>query len=297
MIPVGLGKKGMSAGNVYSQGWSLDDVRWDLFDASKVEPWMLTAVKAAALVEFNAPDYVSYLKRVFQDPVTQASIEEWGVEETQHGRALGRWAEMADPTFKLADTFARFREGYQPAQFQSDDTTSIRGSKRGEMISRCVVESGTSSYYSAIRDATDEPVLKEIAGRIAADEYRHYKLFFETLNAQAEPDLPFWRKLIVAVGRVSESDDDELAFAYYCAAIPKERESVQPYIRAQCAKASYSTILRIYRRRHVQKLAQMVSKAIGADPQGRMTNLAGALLWRMLRVRAGLSGVGAEAPA
>ena len=60
--------------------------------------------------------------------------------------------------------------------------SSIRGSKRGEMIARCVVESGTSSYYSAIRDATDEPVLKEIAGRIAADEYRHYKLFYETLQ-------------------------------------------------------------------------------------------------------------------
>ena len=70
------------------------------------------------------------------------------------------------------------------------------------MIARCVVESGTSSYYTAIRDATEEPVLKEIAGRIAADEYRHYKLFYETLNKQAEPELPFWKKLWVAVGRV-----------------------------------------------------------------------------------------------
>ncbi len=39
----------------------------------------------------------------------------------------------------------------------------------------------------------------------------------------------------------------------------------------------------------------MVSKAVGADPQGRMTRLAGTLLWRMLRVRAGLNGVAAEA--
>src|SRR5262249_59227737 len=124
---------------------------------------------------------------------------------------------MDAPGFGLAATCARSREGYGPAHFESDDATSIRGSKRGEMISRCVVESGTSSYYSAIRDATDEPVLKEIAGRIAADEYRHYKLFFETLNMQAEPDLPFWRKLIVAVGRVNESHDDELALAHYCA--------------------------------------------------------------------------------
>ena len=107
----------MTQGTVYREGWTLDDVQWSRFDASKVEPWMITAIKAAALVEFNAPDYVSYLKRVFPDAPTQAAIEEWGKEESQHGRALGRWAEMADPTFDLKDTFARFRAGYQPPHF------------------------------------------------------------------------------------------------------------------------------------------------------------------------------------
>ena len=289
----------MTDGTVFRQGWMLDDVQWDRFDASRVEPWMVTAIKAAALVEFNAPDYVSYLKRVFSDAQTQASIEQWGKEESQHGRALGRWAEMADPTFDLQETFARFRAGYQPSHFAEDstDATSIRGSKRGEMISRCVVESGTSSYYSAIRDMTEEPVLKEIAGRIAADEYRHYKLFFEILNLQREPDLPFWRKLIVAIGRINESDDDELSYAYYCAAVPKNAEAATPYARAHYAKESYKTILRIYRRHHVQRLTQMVSKAVGSDPQGRLTRAAGGLLWRMLRVRAGLAGVAAETAA
>ena len=101
----------------------------------------------------------------------------------------------------------------------------MRGSKRGEMIARCVVELGTSSFYSAIRDATAEPVLKEVAGRIAADEFRHYRLFYDILQGDTEPDLPRWRKLWVAVTRVRESDDDELACAYYCANVPAERES------------------------------------------------------------------------
>lgn len=287
----------MADGTVFREGWTLDDIRWSRFDASKVEPWMVTAIKAAALVEFNAPDYVAYLKRIFPDAETQGRIEQWGKEESQHGRALGRWAEMADPSFSLADTFARFRAGYRPPHFAGDDATSVRGSRRGEMIARCVVESGTSSYYSAIRDATEEPVLKEIAGRIAADEYRHYKLFYETLHAQDEPDLPFWKKLIVAAGRINESDDDELAFAYYCAFVPRDREAAAPYDRPHYAKASYKTILRIYRRHHLQKLTQMVAKAVGADPRGRMTRVAGTLMWRMLRVRAGLAGVKAEAAA
>src|SRR6202012_1713504 len=100
----------------------------------------------------------------------------------------------------------------------------VRGSRRGEMIARCVVESGTSSYYSAIRDATDEPVLKEIAGRISADEYRHYKLFYDVLNKQDEPEMSFPKRLWVAIGRVTESNDDELAYAYYAANVPKDQE-------------------------------------------------------------------------
>jgi len=279
----------MTDGTVYKQGWTLDDVQWSKFDRSKAEPWLIAAIKAAALVEFNAPDYVSYLKRVFKDagPVTLDAIEQWGCEESQHGRALGRWAEMADPTFNLDEAFARFRAGYQPPHFAESETTSIRGSRRGEMIARCVVESGTSSYYTAIRDATQEPVLKEIAGRIAADEFRHYKLFYETLNEQDEPDLPFWKKLMVAVGRITESDDDELAYAYYCANVAAADTTKQPYERKRYSQATTATTTRIYRRPHINKLVQMVAKVVGAEPHGRLSKLGSALLWRLLRLRSG----------
>src|SRR5476651_2461780 len=277
----------MTDAAIYSQGWQLDAVQWAAFDRSKVEPWMIAAIKAASLVELNAPDYVAYLKRVFADagPATIAAIEQWGCEESQHGRALGRWAEMADPAFKLQEAFARFRAGYKPPHFAGPEGTSVRGSRRGEMIARCVVESGTSSYYTAIRDATEEPVLKEIAGRIAADEYRHYKLFYDTLNAQAEPDISFWKKLWIALGRVRESDDDELAYSYYCANVPPEKEAITPYKRRKYSRLASQTSMTIYHRHHVQKLVQMVVKVLGANPHGWLANLAGALLWRRLSAR------------
>jgi hypothetical protein len=162
----------------------------------------------------------------------------------------------------------------------------VRGSRRGEMIARCVVESGTSSFYSAIRDATDEPVLKEIAGRIAADEFRHYKLFYETLQAQDEPGLSWWKRLSVAVGRVNESSDDELAYAYYCANVPAADEARIPYDRRRYAGAYNATAMRLYRRHHIGKLVQMVAKAIGANPQGWMARMASAVLWNVLRFKA-----------
>ncbi|HVV26660.1 MAG TPA: ferritin-like domain-containing protein [Rhizomicrobium sp.] len=277
----------MAVAPVYKQGWTMEDVHWSLFDSTKVEPNLLAAVKAAALVEYNAPDYVTYLKRVFRNsgPKTLDAIEQWGHEESQHGRALGRWAEMADPTFKLEEAFARFRKGYTPPHFANDDAVSVRGSRRGEMIARCVVESGTSSYYSAIRDAAEEPVLQEVAGRIAADEYRHYKLFYDTLNAQSEPDMSIWKKLWIAVGRVRESDDDELAYAYYCANVPAEEEAAKPYVRSKYSRLSTAASMTIYRRHHIQKLVQMVVKVCGVNPHGWLANMAGAMLWRRLQSR------------
>ena len=133
----------MTDGAIYKQGWRLDEVHWAAFDRSKVEPWMAAAIKSAALVELNAPDYVAYLKRVFDgaDASTISAIERWGCEESQHGLALGRWAEMADPSFSLEEAFARFHAGYRPSHFVTTGTKSVRGSRRGEMIARCVVES------------------------------------------------------------------------------------------------------------------------------------------------------------
>lgn len=272
------------AGHVYKQGWTPEDVAWEKFDASKTEGWLVDAIKSAALVEYNAPDYVGYLKRVFPDPAFHPVLEQWGREESQHGIVLGRWAEMADPAFKLEEAFVRFRAGYRPAHFDQGDA-SVRGSRRGEMIARCVVESGTSSYYTAIKEAAKEPVLQEIAGRIAADEYRHYRLFYETAKTQGS-DLPFLKKIAIAAGRMIESDDDEIAFSHYCAVVPASQTASRPYDRKTYSKRLFALTVRIYRRHHITKLAQMIALAIGADPQGILVKLSGMLVWRMLRLRA-----------
>jgi hypothetical protein len=285
----------MTDGVVYEAGWTLDDVDWSRFDASKIKPAMLAAVKAASLVEYNAPDYVTYLKRVYRGApeATIRNIEHWGEEEIQHGLALARWAELADPSFDFARAFARFRTLYRAAHFTGSGG-SVRGSRRGEMIARCVVESGTSSLYSAIRDASEEPVLKEVAGRIAADEFRHYRLFYDILQGETEPDLPLWRKLWVAVTRVNESDDDELACAYYCANVPSEELGAKPYRRRVYAKAYQEKIMAFYRRHHIDRLVKMVAKPAGLNPSGRISRVASAVLWRLLRMRGGAAESGLE---
>lgn len=261
--------------------WTLDDIKWADFDASKVDVEILRAVKAAAMVEYNSPDYVTYLCNVFAGkPKVQALIRKWGAEEAQHGLALARWAELADPAFSFKTAFKRFQDGYA---IPKDVETSVRGSRAGEMIARCVVESGTSSYYTAIKDATDEPVLKQISANIAADEFRHYKLFYETLKDVADELPSRFAKARVALGRLSEADDDELACAYYAANTPDDGSVA--YDRATFARAYARHALGFYRRQHVDRLVSMVGKAIGLKPHGVVMRLLSPAVWMVWRLR------------
>jgi hypothetical protein len=47
-----------------------------------------------------------------------------------------------------------------------------------ELAARCVVEMGTATLYSSLHHYAKEPVLKDLVGRIYADEVRHYKHFY-----------------------------------------------------------------------------------------------------------------------
>ncbi len=196
--------------------WTLDDIPWDRFDPAKLDPEIVRIVKAASLVEHNGAAYAHHLCRIFaDDPAFQETARRWGEEEIQHGEALARWAALADPGFDFARAFARFQEGFQ-VDFDSD--RSRRGSRAGEMVARCIVEIGTSAYYSALREAAVEPVLQEICRHIAADELRHYRLFYKNLDRCLERErIGRLARLRVALGRIAESEDDELAYAYYAA--------------------------------------------------------------------------------
>jgi rubrerythrin len=257
--------------------WTLDDINWDAFEADKVDPGTVQAMKAASLVEANAPDYVSYLCGVFADnPELQKDIKQWGREEAQHGAALAKWAKLADPTFDFDDSFDRFRE---IQGIKTDAIVSVRGSRAGEMIARCVVESGTSSFYTAIKDTTEEPVLRQVATYLAADEFAHYRLFYENFR-RYEGEIPkIWRRLAIAVGRINEADDDELSGAYYCANYPADSDLA--YDRKKFANAYEKRVLNIYRRQHTDRLIAMVAKAGGLKPQGRLVKAISALAWRV----------------
>jgi len=259
--------------------WTLDDIPWDRFDRSKLDSDVVRIVKAASLVEYNGGAYAHHLCRIFHDdPDFQRTARRWGEEEIQHGRALARWASIADPSYDFAAAFERFQTAYR-VDFDCD--ASRRGSRSGEMIARCMVEVGTSSYYSALRDEVREPVLKEICRNIAADEIRHYKLFYKNLTRCLENErVGFWRRLQVGFRRIAEAADDELACAYYAA-----NEAEGPYDRRCHSRAYERRAFALYREQHVQHIVAMAFKAVGLSPHGRLAHATSRLAWRAMRYR------------
>ncbi len=244
--------------------WTLDDIHWDRFDRAKVDADVLRIVKAAALVEHNGGDYAIYLENVFAgDAEFQQAARDWAVEEVQHGKALARWATLADPAWDFEAAFKRFTDGFK---LPLSATTSVRGTRTGELISRCIVETGTSSYYTALADAADEPVLKQICRKIAADELRHYKLFYTHMTRYQEAEnLGFWGRLRAGIGRILESEDDELACAYWAA-----NDTASGYVRRPNSRAYARRAYAVYRPHHIERGIAMVMKAIGLSPQGRL---------------------------
>ncbi len=103
--------------------------------------------------------------------------------------------------------------------------------------------------------------------------------------------MPFWRKLWVAVTRVRESDDDELAYAYYCANVPPEQARAKPYDRALYSRLGGPDRHDHLPSPHIQRLVQMVAKAVGANPHGPLANMGGALLWRMMQRKAAAAAI------
>jgi hypothetical protein len=259
------------------QHWRIEDLPWDSLNSAQVGGDLLSVIKAAALVEYNADAYADYLCNVFSDdPVFQNDARAWAIEEVQHGKALGLWAEKVDPSWNLETAMARFRAGYKVEHFTANVSASVRGSRAGELVARCMVETGTSSYYTAIGNSCAEPVLKEICKKIAGDEFRHYKLFYDHLHGYLEKDrLGKLGRLKVALGRLAEGEDDELAFAYYAANAAEDA----PYDREVYSRAYLSRAYSYYKKPEVDRAVSMIFKACGFKPQTIAYKIAARIAW------------------
>src|SRR3546814_7875367 len=116
-----------------------------------------------------------------------------------------------------------------------------------------MVEVGTSSYYTALADSSDEPALCAVCRKIASDEFRHYRVFYKNMKRYLEREQLYLPKRIkVALGRIMETEDDELAYAYYAANSPSE-----PYDRKTYTEAYFRRAYPLSKPRHLERAMEI----------------------------------------
>ena len=242
--------------------WTLEDIPWHRVERDRIQTDHLQLAKAAAIVEYNAGVYAAYLQNVFADDLEfSAAARQWGEEETKHGAALARWAMLVDPCFDFEGSLAIFRAGVA-IDTGADSNALIRGSRSDEILARCTVEVGTSSYYEALGDAVQEPALKAIFRKIAADDLRHYKLFYEHLCRYRIIEGPsHYKNLKMGLGRILETEDNARVYAFYAANMRDFPYDPKSAYREYMLRAN-----QYYLTTRVERGEAMIFKAVGLKP-------------------------------
>jgi hypothetical protein len=129
----------------------------------------------------NSPPTSAWNLAIFiaDDPGTvQWLTNRWEVEEVRHGTDLRRYVETVWPDFPWDAAYARFLTDY--SRFCSDE--QLDSTRSLEMAARCVVETEPPRSIACYRNATDEPVLHDLARRISSDEVRALQVFLRAVQ-------------------------------------------------------------------------------------------------------------------
>jgi ribosomal protein L39E len=194
--------------------WRIEDIAYDTIDPSQVagDEMLFHMVASASFIESGSQTYTRNLVEHYADSpdLGEWLAAHWEPEELQHGAALARYVQTVWPRFDWQAAYDSFFDEYARLC-----TVEALQSGPLEMVARCVVEMGTTTYYQVLRTLAEragEPVLVTLAERIRADEIGHYKHFlahFKTLKTQ-QP-ISRWRVARVLGARLREmreSDSD-----------------------------------------------------------------------------------------
>jgi hypothetical protein len=221
--------------------WSLDDIPWHQIrrDAVTQTEGFFYLVAAASLMESATDLYTENLIEYFagDDEVTSWLEKYWLPEELQHGEALRRYVQVAWPEFDWEPARQRFVEEFRPFC-----DTSLEQTRSLEMASRCVVETGTASYYRTLSRASPDPALAMLTRRISEDEVRHYKHFYRFFRKYRDIESP-WRTAIVPALyrrlRMTGGDDSFIVLKHvYTTHHPGQPFNIGVYrrVRRECRK-------------------------------------------------------------
>ncbi len=190
--------------------WQLEDIDFSAIDHARIagNEALFYLLVSASFIESGSDLYTRNLVDHYADQplVAEWLREHWEHEELQHGRAFAAYVRAAWPGFPWQAAFESFIAEYGPLC----TTEALEADRALELAARCVVETGTTSYYQTLRGLSDEPVLQTLLGHIRADEVSHYKHFLAYFKQVRETrPVSRWRVARVLARRLQEIRDSD----------------------------------------------------------------------------------------
>jgi hypothetical protein len=165
------------------QRWILEaDVAWVRIDVplARTRPDLLEQVRDAALIESYFPVYTTRLMRVLWDQLDVTSVFSVQLYESyKHFYVLNRYLELVD-AHPIAD-----EELIEIRRRNLD--TAIDDPIR-ELARYMISEHFAAYFFLRLSRQAPEPVLAQIAGYIARDEFRHTQFAFDLLDVRLKLD-------------------------------------------------------------------------------------------------------------
>ena len=244
------------------RSWSLDDIPYARIDRSIVGPDQLlfNLIASASFIEITSETYTRNLVAFCAgDEEVIAWLQQgWQREEVQHGAALRRYVETAWPAFDWEAAYRSFLVEYM----RVCSVELLAPSRALEMVARCVVETGTSSFYRMLADAAPEPVLRRLAAFISRDEVDHYRHFYRYFRLYAAREHPSRAAILkTLLRRTVNVDAEDAAIAFKHVRIASRPET--PY-RSEEYAAFRRTVMPLAQRHYRFDLAmKMLLRPLG----------------------------------
>ncbi|MBC7489475.1 MAG: ferritin-like domain-containing protein [Glaciimonas sp.] len=181
--------------------WTIANLAFSTIDIDKTrtDENLFYLAACASFVESGSDLYTQNLIAYYGDDpeIVDWLTHHWEVEELQHGNALQAYIAHVWPEFNWQLAYNDFLEEY--AHYCKVEL--LETSKALEMVARCVVETGTATFYQALARSTDEPIMHDLANRIANDEVNHYKHFFRYFRRLRQKECLSRRHIFGALSR------------------------------------------------------------------------------------------------
>lgn len=176
------------------RSWTLAELDWDSLRPERLTETDRSAVRFITFVEDHIPGYLSHFLEAFPVADAEQELERFGFNR-EYFRFLVAWAGDEE---RHASALARYqietgmatREGLLTALAEEGRKKFVLPYEHPvqSFTYTLVQEKATQLFYQRFRETVSEPFLKDLLGRLARDEARHFAFYSNLVGAYVARD-------------------------------------------------------------------------------------------------------------